>query len=140
MNAVTMFGNVKAFLLSIWLAVLFATLLVSATTMAMSIRERTREVALLRAMGFLPRTIATLFVAEAVTLCCTGWLLAGLGVYGMVHMLIPSGAPMAVFIKIKALNLLASLPLAAVVGVLSAVVPSYRVSHLNIVKGLRHIG
>ena len=36
-------GNVKAFILSICFAVVFATLLVSATTMAMSIRERTRE-------------------------------------------------------------------------------------------------
>lgn len=49
-DAVAMFGNVKAFLLSICLAVLFATVLVSATTVAMSIRERTREVAVLRAM------------------------------------------------------------------------------------------
>ena len=37
---VAMMGNVKAFILSICSAVLFATLLVSANTMAMSIRER----------------------------------------------------------------------------------------------------
>jgi putative ABC transport system permease protein len=45
-------GNVKAFILSICFAVVFATLLVSATTMAMSIRERTREVAVLKTLGF----------------------------------------------------------------------------------------
>jgi hypothetical protein len=50
-------GNVKAFILSICLAVLFATLLVSATTMAMSIRERTREVAVLKTLGFNRETI-----------------------------------------------------------------------------------
>jgi hypothetical protein len=43
MEAVAMFGNVKGFILSISLAVLFATLMASATTVAMSIRERTRE-------------------------------------------------------------------------------------------------
>src|SRR5258707_6602666 len=45
-------GNVKAFILSICFAVVFATLLVSANTMAMSIRERTREVAVLKTLGF----------------------------------------------------------------------------------------
>jgi len=73
MDAVATFGNVKGFILSISLAVLFATLLVSATTVAMSIRERTREVAVMRAMGFMPNTIVALFVGEAVTLCLLGW-------------------------------------------------------------------
>ncbi len=45
-------GNVKGFILSICGAVVFTTLLVCANTMAMSIRERTREVALLRTLGF----------------------------------------------------------------------------------------
>ena len=49
---VAMMGNVKAFILSICSAVVFATLLVSANTMAMSIRERTREVAVLKTLGF----------------------------------------------------------------------------------------
>ena len=47
-----MLGNVKAFILSICAAVVFTTLLVSANTMAMSIRERTREVAVLKTLGF----------------------------------------------------------------------------------------
>ena len=47
-----MIGNVKAFILIICSAVVFATLLVSANTMAMSIRERTREVAVLKTLGF----------------------------------------------------------------------------------------
>jgi len=41
-------GNVKAFILGICAAVVFTMLLVCANTMAMSIRERTREVAVLR--------------------------------------------------------------------------------------------
>ena len=139
-DAVAMFGNVKAFLLSISLAVLFATLLVSATTVAMSIRERTREVAVLRAMGFLPKTIVILFVAEAVVLCVAGWFLASAGTYSLFKLLIPENAPMAIFVKIKIVTLLASLPLAGAVGVLSAMLPSYRVSRMNITDGLRHIG
>ena len=139
-DMVAMFGNVKAFILSIGLAVLFATLLVSATTVAMSIRERTSEVAVLRAMGFMPNMIAGLFVGEAVTLCLAGWLLAGVAAHGLVHMIVHSAAPLAIFLKIKAITLAASLVLAVAVDVLSAIVPSYRVSHMNIVQGLRYIG
>jgi len=140
LDMVATFGNLKAFILSISLAVLFATLLVSATSIAMSIRERTREVAVLRALGFMPGTILALFVGEAMLLCVAGWLLASLAAYGLVHGATHSGGPLAVFLKIKVLTLAVSLPVAAVVGFLSAVLPAHRVSHMNIVQGLRHIG
>jgi putative ABC transport system permease protein len=140
MDAVAMFGNVKAFMLSICLAVLFATLMASAGTVVMSIRERTREVAVLRTVGFVPKTIVALFVGEAVTLCLAGWLLAGVAAYGLVHMIVHSAAPLAIFLKIKPITLTASLALAVTVGVLSAIIPSYRASRMNIVQGLRHIG
>ncbi len=52
LSFVAMMGNVKAFILSICGAVVFAILLVSANTMAISIRGRTREVALLKTLGF----------------------------------------------------------------------------------------
>ena len=62
----------KAFILSICFAVVFATLLVSATTMAMSIRERTREVAVLKTLGFTRQTILRLYIGEAVLVALTG--------------------------------------------------------------------
>src|SRR5208282_5264046 len=65
-------GNVKAFILSICFAVVFATLLVSATTMAMSIRERTREVAVLKTLGFTRQTVLRLYVGEAVLVALIG--------------------------------------------------------------------
>ncbi len=78
LDFVQMLGNVKAFLLSICLAVVFAILLVSANTMAMSIRERTREVAVLKTLGFTRRSILGLFVGEAVSLSLMGGLLGSL--------------------------------------------------------------
>ena len=74
-----MMGNVKAFILSICAAVVFATLLVSANTMAMSIRERTREVALLKTLGFTRGTVLGLFMSEAVTLAAVGGLVGAVG-------------------------------------------------------------
>jgi len=140
LDLVAEFGNVKAFILSISLAVVFASLLVSATSIAMSIRERTREVAVLRSLGFMPRTILALFVAESVLLCVAGWLLASLAAYGLMYSATHSGGPLAALLKIKVLTLAVSLPVAVVVGLLSALLPAFRMSHMNIVQGLRHIG
>src|SRR5207253_6847913 len=75
---------VKAFILSICLAVVFAILLVSANTMAMSIRERTREVALLKTLGFTRRKILGLFVGEAVSLAVLGGVLGTLAAFVLV--------------------------------------------------------
>ena len=69
-----MLGNIKAFIMSICLAVVFTILLVSANTMAMSIRERTREVAVLKTLGFTRNSILGLFVGEAVSLSLVGGL------------------------------------------------------------------
>jgi putative ABC transport system permease protein len=138
---VAMMGNVKAFILSICSAVVFATLLVSANTMAMSIRERTREVAVLKTLGFTKRGVLGLFVSEAVALSLFGGLLgAGFGwfmVYGLTHSKqFVSFFPMQVTPGIWVAALLTS----GLVGLLSSAVPSYTASQVNIVEGLRHIG
>jgi putative ABC transport system permease protein len=138
---VAMMGNVKAFILSICSAVVFATLLVSANTMAMSIRERTREVAVLKTLGFTRSSVLGLFVSEAVALSLVGGLIgAGLG-WVLVFLLTHSPQfvsffPMKVTGGIGLLALLAS----GIVGLLSAALPSYHASQVNIVDGLRHIG
>src|SRR5260370_38118971 len=83
-------GNVKAFILSICLAVVFATLLVSANTMAMSIRERTREVAVLKTLGFTRQSILGLYIGEAVTVALAGGFI-GIGfAYVVVYAPTPS--------------------------------------------------
>jgi putative ABC transport system permease protein len=138
---VAMMGNVKAFILSICSAVLFATLLVSANTMAMSIRERTREVAVLKTLGFTKRGVLGLFVSEAVALSLGGGLLGvGLGwllVYGITHSpQFVSFFPLQVTPGIGVLAML----VAGLVGLISAALPSYHASQVNIVDGLRHIG
>lgn len=138
---VAMLGNVKAFILSICSAVVFATLLVSANTMAMSIRERTREVAVLKTLGFTRRGVLGLFVSEAVALSLAGGLIGAtlgwLAIYGITHSKqFVSFFPMVVTPEIW----LAALMTSGVVGLLSAALPSYHASQVNIVDGLRHIG
>ena len=138
---VAMMGNVKAFILSICSAVVFATLLVSANTMAMSIRERTREVAVLKTLGFTKRGVLGLFVGEAVALSLLGGLLgAGLG-WLMVYWLTHSPQFISFFTMQVTLGIwLTALLTSGLVGLLSSALPSYTASQVNIVDGLRHIG
>jgi putative ABC transport system permease protein len=138
---VAMLGNVKAFILSICTAVVFAILLVSANTMAMSIRERTREVAVLKMLGFTRRTILSLFVGEAVTLALIGGILGSLA-----GVILGGGAAKAAggffgdALRVRPATMLVAWAVAALVGFLSAIVPAYHASQIGIVDGLRHIG
>ncbi len=138
---VAMLGNVKAFILSICSAVVFAILLVSANTMAMSIRERTREVAVLKTLGFTRRTILSLFVGEAVTLSLAGGILGSLAGFvlggGMAK---AAGGFFGDALKVQPATMVVAWLVAALVGFLSAIIPSYHASNIGIVDGLRHIG
>jgi putative ABC transport system permease protein len=134
-----MLGNVKAFILSICGAVVFAILLVSANTMAMSIRERTREVAVLKTLGFTRGTILNLFVGEAVMLALVGGVLGSLVAF-VLGMGAAQAGGFAGALQVKFSTMLVAWGAAAIVGFVSAIIPSYNASRLGIVEGLRHIG
>ena len=137
---VAMLGNVKAFILMICSAVVFATLLVSANTMAMSIRERTREVAVLKTLGFTRQSVLGLFVSEAVALAAAGGVIG----VGLAYLLIyaVSHSPYMSFYNMKVTPSMwaAALFISGLVGLVSSLIPSYHASQVNIVDGLRHIG
>ena len=139
---IAMLGNVKAFILSICAAVVFATLLVSANTMAMSIRERTREVALLKTLGFTRGTVLGLFMSEAITLAAVGGLVGAIGASGIIFLMAhaPGIGLMLAGVKPNLATILVAVFVGAAVGMLSSFVPAYNASRRNIVDGLRHIG
>lgn len=139
---IAMMGNVKGFILSICAAVVFATLLVSANTMAMSIRERTREVALLKTLGFTRGTVLALFMGESVSLAAIGGLLGAIAASGLIYMMAhsPQTGLFLAGIKVNAATMLVAVLVAATVGVVSSFLPAYNASRGNIVEGLRHIG
>src|SRR3984885_3327641 len=142
LSFVSSLGNVKAFILTICGAVVFAILLVSANTMAMSIRARTREVALLKTLGFTRRRVLSLFVSEAIALSVAGGALGVLGatllIRGLTHSPVAIGIPAEM--KVTLPTMLVSLLVAAAVGFVSGCLPAYNASRTNIVEGLRHIG
>ncbi len=135
-------GNVKGFILSICGAVVFATLLVTGNTMSMSIRERTREVAVLRSLGFTQRDVLALFTWESVGLGLTGGLLGSIAAIALARAIsrAPQMAGLLVGLKVTWPTIVVALGVAALVGLLSGMIPSYTVSRREIVRGLRHIG
>jgi putative ABC transport system permease protein len=132
-------GNVKLFLLSVCAAVTFTLLLVSGNTMAMSVRERVREVGILKTLGFTPGGIMTIIVGEAVLIAIIGGAL-GLALSEAICSFIRQGP--ITFVDLKALRvpapvIVGGLLLAVMVGVASALIPAVGASRRSIVESLR---
>jgi hypothetical protein len=79
---VKQFGNIKFLILSIGTVVFFTLLLVTGNTMAISVRERTNELGVLKAIGFPDRTSLDSSWASrwrsrlpVVWACCLRWSL-----------------------------------------------------------------
>jgi putative ABC transport system permease protein len=141
LDFVAMLGNVKAFILGICGAVVFASLLVSANTMAMSIRERTREVAVLKTLGFTRNAVLTLFVGEAVVVAALAGAIGILLASGLMF-LVGHNPNLGFFqgIGVNTTTMILALLLSGMVGFVAALFPSYHASQVGIVEGLRYIG
>jgi putative ABC transport system permease protein len=140
LDFIAMLGSVKAFILSICGAVLFTTLLVCANTMAMSIRERTREVAVLRTLGFTRGSILKLLLSESIAISLIGGFLGVALASGAILFMSRPGIGLPVSMHMTAATALVAMLAAGLVGIVSGVIPSYRASNLGIVDALRHIG
>ena len=70
-----MLGDVQAYIRYITLAVVFALALVAATAMAMSMRERTTEVAVLKAIGFSKQRVLAMLLGESTMIAMIGGIL-----------------------------------------------------------------
>jgi putative ABC transport system permease protein len=135
-------GKVKFILLSISAAVVFAVLLIVANTMAMSIRERTAELAVLRALGFRTSHLLGLLTAESLLLSLAG-ALAGCGSTWALFKLI-AGYRLAgwipIFIPVSVSTVSILLAIALGISLLSTLLPAYRASRVNIARALRCVG
>src|SRR5580704_16620851 len=142
LSFVATLGNVKAFILSICGAVVFTILLVSANTMAMSVRSRTREVAVLKSIGFTRQRVLSIFVSESVALAVVGGVLGILVaipvIWWLTRSCIALGVPLAMKVNWQTAGL--SLLVALTLGLVSGYLPAFNASRMNIVDGLRHIG
>ena len=104
----------------------------------MAVRERTREMAILRTLGYTPGEILQLVLGESVVLSLLGGVV-GLGIGWLL------GAGLATtgffgFTGMKWQTMAIVLAMAAVVGVVAALVPALIASRKNVVESLRFTG
>jgi len=134
-----MFGNLNLLLGSIAIAVVITTLFVAANTMAMSVRERTTEIAVMRTLGFPSSTIFLLIAGEALLMALVGGVIGVTLARVIVNPdLMQAGAFIPVFGVNKTKVPMAVL-LSAVIGVLAGVIPATMASRLKIVDALRRV-
>src|SRR6202041_1497813 len=128
-------GNGKAFILGICGAVVFTIMLVSANTMAMSVRSRTREVAVLKTIGFTRQRVLSIFVSESVALAVAGGILGILVaipvIWWLTRSFIALGVPLAMKVNWQTAGL--SLLVALTLGLVSGYLPAFNASRMNIV-------
>jgi putative ABC transport system permease protein len=142
LNFISWLGNVKLILVSISGAVTFAVLLIAANAMAMSIRERTRELAVLRALGFPADFLLTMLMGESLLIslagassgCLAAWAIcravSGYALGGLLRVNLKTGLPGA----------LAALGVAVLTSLASTLIPAYYASRMRVAEALRYVG
>ncbi|MDQ2949349.1 MAG: ABC transporter permease [Acidobacteriota bacterium] len=137
-------GNLKVFLMAICGAVTFTILLVSANTISMSVRERVREVGIMKTLGFTPGAILGIILGESAVISLVGGAVGCALAAGLCYLVAHS--PGASFIQaLKHLTVtptvgLLSLFVAVLIGVISSVVPAWNASRTSILDALRYSG
>jgi putative ABC transport system permease protein len=124
--------------MSIGGVVFFTLLLVTGNTMAMAVRERTSELAVLKAVGFGDRTVLVMVLAEALVLTLVGGVI-GLGLAkGFTAMGDPTRGMLPLFYLAPA-KMAVGLGLAVAIGVAAGIVPALTAMQLRIVDALRRV-
>jgi len=122
-----------------WL-VIGVILVVLANTMAMSARERLREYAVLKTMGFRPRHLAGLIFGESLLLALMGGLLGLSLTFPAVHLFKTQMSQYFRVFPLTRLTLALGLGTALAVGILAALAPAWRASRVGIAAALRKVG
>lgn len=136
-----MLGNIQLYILAIGSVVVFALTLVAASGMAMSMRERTTEIAVLTAIGFSRQKILLFVLGESCWIAILGGVVGialGCGCLQAMHRLAPQVIPISM-VDLAGPWLGMMLLLAAVIGLVSGLIPAVRASQLSVVDGLRRV-
>jgi putative ABC transport system permease protein len=142
LSFISMLGNVRGIILMIGAAVTFAVLLIVANSVAMSIRERVTEAAILRSLGFTSRHVLALFVGESLALT-VGGALVGVGgaklLYGALAVT-QIGTYVWADMRMRSETILFCMALSIVLALLAASLPAYRAVRISIAEALRFTG
>jgi putative ABC transport system permease protein len=141
LSFVAFLGNLKLFLLSISAALIFTILLVSGNTLSMSVRDRTREVGILKTLGFTREMILVMFMGETVLMSLAGGiagLFLGAGLAVVVRESGTAFATLRLGLSVELTGFVVAV--AVLIGVLSSFIPAWQAARSQIVDSLRYSG
>jgi len=131
-------GNIEFLLVSIGSVVFFTLLLVTGNTMAIAVRERMRELAVLKAVGFSDNFVLALVLGESLLLAAIG------GGFGLALCKLftlrgdPTGGLMPYFYLAPPVVIL-GLFSALAVGVVAGILPAWSAMRLRVADALRRV-
>jgi putative ABC transport system permease protein len=131
-------GNIEFLMLSIGGVVFFTLLLVTGNTMAIAVRDRIRELAVLKAVGYSDGFVLALVLAEALLLALVG---GSLGI-GLAKLLTLGGDPtrgLLPFFYLKTGAAALGIVLALAIGILGGIIPAFTAMRLRVVDALRRV-
>jgi len=131
-------GNIGAIIQAILGAVFFTILLVAGNTMAQSVRERTGELAVLKAVGFTDTQVLRLVLAEAVTVAAIGGFLGLAIAWFMISAGDPTGGLLPIFF-FPPEDLVIGAVLVVGLGVATGLLPALQARRLRIADALRRL-
>ena len=131
-------GNIEFLILSIGGVVFFTLLLVTGNTMAIAVRERTAELAVLKAVGFSDTFVMVFVLAESLLLALVGGGLGLLLAKGWSLMGDPTGGLLP-FFYFPAKFMLLGVLLALAVGTVAGILPAISAMRLRVVDALRRV-
>lgn len=136
---ISMWGNIKLLITLISSAVVFTLLLVTASTMSMAIRERFRELAILKAIGYRRRELFAFILAESFGLAMVGALIGVGGAYALFTFGDVSKLTAGMFPSFEVTSKIAGIgvTVAAVLGVIASIMPSLAVARMSVTEGLK---
>lgn len=140
LSFVNQLGNIKLFLLSIAGAVVFTILLVSGNTVAMSVRERIKEVGVLKTLGFTSPAVLALIVSESVFLAMLGGLVGVGGAYLVTQAMADIMVSFFSGFVLPLWGVPICVAVAVLIGFLSSIVPATIAARTTITDALRHTG
>jgi putative ABC transport system permease protein len=131
-------GNIELLILSIGAIVFFTLLLVTGNTMAIAVRERTPELAILKALGYSNSFLLVYVIAESVSIAFIGAILG----IGTAKILTLFGSPMPGILPLFYLPMMQAglgIIVAIVIGAIAGLLPAITASRLRVVDALRKV-
>jgi putative ABC transport system permease protein len=135
---VKQFGNIQFLIMAIGGVVFFTLLLVTGNTMAIAVRERTGELAVLKAVGYSYRFVLLFVLFESLLIAVIGGALG----LGLAKLFTLGGDPtrgLLPFFFLPGKAILAGLGVTLAVGAASGVIPAIGAMRLRVVDALRRV-